>query len=124
LYNTDQTEISVATISGSLASNIDGNTWQGVVDDVGNMWSDSSHVSNYYAGINAGQTASQYWLVGAYNSIFDTSFNGGTNNNDGMKLSSIDFSITPDSDIPEPQTAIIMAVGLFALMLRRRKHIS
>lgn len=122
LYNTSQTEISVAAISGALASNIDENTWQNVVDDAGKMWSDSSHVSGLYAGINAGQTASQYWLVGAYNSIFNTNFSGGTNNNDGMKLSSLDFSITTTTDVPEPQTALIMSLGLFALMLRRRKQ--
>tara|TARA_R110002153_G_scaffold30015_1_gene91968 strand:+ start:1423 stop:2178 length:756 start_codon:yes stop_codon:yes gene_type:complete len=123
LYNTSQTEISVAAISGAVANGLGGSTWSDVVNSAGNMWSDSSHVSNYYAGINAGQTASQYWLVGAYNSIFNTTFSGGSTQNDGIKLSSIDFNVT-SSDIPEPQTALIMAAGLFALILRRRKQIS
>ena len=122
LYNTNSTEISVSAISGALASNLNGNTWQSVVNDAGNLWSDSSHVSNYYAGISAGQTASQYWLVGAYNSIFNTSFNGGSSNNDGMKLSSIDFKVT--TDIPEPQTVFSLAIGLCILVLRKRKQLS
>jgi hypothetical protein len=124
LYNTSQSEISVAAISGAVASGLGGSTWSDVVNSAGNMWSDSSHVSNYYAGISAGQTASQYWLVGAYNSIFNTNFSGGTDNNDGVKLSSLDFSIAPppSTEVAEPQTVFVIILGLFAMMISRRKR--
>ena len=125
LYVPDQSEISVAAISGTLASSLNGNTWANVVADAGLLWSDSTSVdsSTYEASISAGQTTSQYWLLGAYNSIFNTTFSGGSAANDGLKLQSIAFDkrTPPGTQIAEPHTALLMVLGGLALMLRRRR---
>lgn len=127
LFDENNTEISSAAISSDLANNLDGNTWDNVMADAGMLWSDSSSVdaASYDAGINAGQTVSQYWLLGAYNSVFSTNFdnNLATNYNDGVKLNSIGFNtlVPTKKDIPEPSTLLLYLFSLVILTKHRIK---
>lgn len=118
-YST-RSEISVASISNTLAGSLNMNTWGNVLSDAGLIWSDSFKVVDYEASIDAGQTTSQFWLLGAYNAAFSTSFDDATASlgNDGLKLRSVSFGL----EIPEPHTALLMALGLAGLTLRRHTN--
>lgn len=125
LYNVNNSQISAAAIGSNAAANLGGSTWSDVLADAGTLWSGSSNVdsSTYEASVSAGQTASQYWLIGAYNSAFGT-VNGGTTGDDGLKLSSISFDkrATPTTEIAEPHSAILMLLGLSGFALRSRRR--
>lgn len=120
LYDSNNSEISVAAINQALSDNLVDNTWQNVLGDAGFLWSDSFSVDSgtYEASIDAGMTASQYWLVGAYNSAFNTDFSGGSLANDGLKLSSVSFNRS-STVVPEPHMALLMLAGLIGLRRKR-----
>lgn len=124
LFDENNTEISSAAISSDLAANLDGSTWAEVMADAGLLWSDSSSVDavTYDASIDAGQTVSQYWLLGAYNSVFSSSFDDSlaSNYNDGVKLTTIGFDtvVPTKKDIPEPSTIFLYLLPLL-LFVRR-----
>lgn len=124
LYRSNSSQISASAISQSTAQNLSGSTWESVVADAGTLWSGSSNVDSvsYEASVNAGQTVSSYWLIGAYNSAFGQ-VSGGTFGDDGMKLSSISFTKQPagKNEIPEPHSAILLLLGLAGVGLRRRR---
>ncbi len=71
--------------------------------------------------------SAQYWLVGAYNTVFGNI--GGKFNNDAFKLANIGFSVTETAGTPDPTKVsepgtigLLMACSLF-VMWRRKKAI-
>lgn len=67
----------------------------------------------------------KYWLVGAYNTIFDIA---GSTSGDGvgLKLSTLDISIaktTPATDVSEPRILALMGLGLGMLAWRRKRSV-
>lgn len=123
LYSPNNSQISAAAIGASAASGLAGSTWADVLADAGTLWSGSSNVDSvtYDASVNAGQTASQYWLIGAYNSAFG-SLGGATLGDDGLKLSTISFDKNPSTTtISEPHTAVLILLGLLGLSVRSRR---
>jgi len=88
-----------------------------------------SKVNNYYQSEFTGLSAAKYWLVGAYNTIFD---NGASQESDfGFKLSALGFSInnTPDTptkpptEVSEPGALALMSLGLGLVLYRRKRRV-
>ncbi|MDO8343048.1 MAG: PEP-CTERM sorting domain-containing protein [Cellvibrio sp.] len=67
--------------------------------------------------MNAANTHSQYWLVGAYNSSFGTG-NGLTKKDDYFKLKSITFEAV---EVAESGSLILLLFGLAGLCFARRR---
>lgn len=87
-----------------------------------------SKVDNYYQSEFTDLSAAKYWLVGAYNTIFD---NGVSQESDfGFKLSALGFSInntpdtpdTPSTEVSEPGALALMSLGLGLVLYRRKRR--
>ena len=92
-------------------------------------YSVGSQVGNYYQSEFTGLSAAKYWLVGAYNTIFDP---GASQESDfGFKLSALGFSIdnTPDTptkpptEVSEPGALALMSLGLGLVLYRRKRRV-
>ena len=86
-----------------------------------------SRVEGYYQSEFTGLSAAKYWLVGAYNTIFD---NGASQESDfGFKLSALGFSInntsdeTPSTEVSEPGALALMSLGLGLVLYRRKRRV-
>ena len=105
-------------------------TWSDIASIKGietGHFSVGSKVNNYYQSEFTGLSAAKYWLVGAYNTIFDT---GASQESDfGFKLSALGFSIdnTPDTptkpptEVSEPGALALMSLGLGLVLYRRKR---
>ncbi|WP_370245614.1 exosortase-dependent surface protein XDP1 [Alteromonas abrolhosensis] len=92
-------------------------------------YSVGSQLGNYYQSEFTGLSAAKYWLVGAYNTIFD---NGASQQSDfGFKLSALGFSIdntpdtpnTPPTQVSEPGALALMSLGLGLVLYRRKRRV-
>ncbi|APD90426.1 hypothetical protein BM524_11790 [Alteromonas mediterranea] len=85
-----------------------------------------SRDEGYYQSKFDDLSAAKYWLVGAYNTIFD---NGATQQSDfGFKLSALGFSIdntpdTPPTQVSEPGALALMSLGLGLVLYRRKRRV-
>lgn len=81
----------------------------------------SSKVSTFSTNLQA----AKYWLVGAYNTAFDS--NNTQSADFGFKLSSIKFTVegkgTPSTDVSEPGMLALMGLGLGMLAWRRKRSV-
>ena len=107
-------------------------TWSDIASTRGietGHFSVGSKVNNYYQSEFTGLSAAKYWLVGAYNTIFD---NGASQESDfGFKLSALGFSIdntpdtptTPPTEVSEPGALALMSLGLGLVLYRRKRRV-
>ena len=85
-----------------------------------------SKVNGYFQSEFTGLSAAKYWLVGAYNTIFDP---GASQQSDfGFKLSALGFSIdntpdTPPTQVNEPGALALMSLGLGLVLYRRKRRV-
>lgn len=129
LHSSSDSQVSVAALSNTskLTSGI--NTWSDIVADALTSASfdiESCEYLDHRADFSFTESA-QYWLVGAYNTVFGNI--GGRVGNDAFKLANIGFSVTettgtPDTtEVSEPGTfGLLMACSLI-VMWRRKKLI-
>lgn len=104
-----------APFSGHL--NGFGSNWGALL---GSGWSVVGNYARNGTGqfnVNVADVASQYWLVSAYNSAFGTGSNLGAGN-DYFKLKSITVEAV---NVPESGTLLLMVMGLFGLVVARRR---
>jgi len=127
LYDSRDSQVSVAALSNTSKLTFGVNTWGDIVADA--LTSASFDIENCeYLDHRADFTfteSAQYWLVGAYNTVFGNI--GGRVGNDAFKLANIGFSVTETTSIPdttevsEPGTiGLLMACSIF-VMWRRKK---
>jgi len=67
--------------------------------------------------------AAKYWLVGAYNTVFDD--NNSSHHGVGLKLSSLDISIKntqQNTEVSEPGALALMSLGLGLVLYRRKRR--
>lgn len=65
----------------------------------------------------------QYWLVGAYNTVFDD--NNSSHHGVGLKLSSLDIAIQntqQNTEVSEPGALALMSLGLGLVLYRRKRR--
>lgn len=127
LYSDDDSQVSVAALDNisGLTSGI--NTWSDIVADA--LTSASFDIENceyldHRSDFNFSESA-QYWLVGAYNTVFGNI--GGYVGNDAFKLANIGFDIAQTPDASEGSTPVnapstiglLMACSLFVAWRRK-----
>tara|TARA_Y100001956_G_C4088559_1_gene171851 strand:- start:9 stop:965 length:957 start_codon:yes stop_codon:yes gene_type:complete len=90
--------------------------------------SETKNSNNYYeSSFSKNLTAAKYWLVGAYNTVFDQSASGSTNNV-GFKLSSLTVGLEekttqPPTQVSEPGALALMSLGLGLVLYRRKRRV-
>lgn len=125
----DDADFTVLAFSGTDIATTPRSTWSDVATSgdwvtVGNY---DANNTGYYS-INQDKISSQYWLIGAYNSIF-----GATNNDLGHLDSNTDaFKIkglkgvtsvtTPPEEVPAPAAFGLLLVGALGMYVRRNKQ--
>ncbi|MEQ3638436.1 MAG: exosortase-dependent surface protein XDP1 [Alteromonas sp.] len=123
----NDTQVSVAALSNTSTLISGVSTWSDIVADALTTASfdiKGSGDSDYAANFTFKDTAN-YWLIGAYNTVFGNI--GGYVGNDAFKLASVGFSLdsTPTTESPtevnEPGTIGLLAAGSFLLLWRRKK---
>ena len=129
LYNSKDSQVSVAALSNTAKLTSGVNTWTDIVEDALTSASfdiESCEYLDHRADFTFTESA-QYWLVGAYNTVFGKI--DGKVGNDAFKLANVGFSVTetsctPDTtEVSEPGTiGLLMACSLF-VMWRRKKTI-
>ncbi|MCC6474974.1 MAG: PEP-CTERM sorting domain-containing protein [Burkholderiales bacterium] len=117
-YSTDS-DISVLAYTGpTVPAPLAGLTYAQLTSNgwsiVGNY---SDLTTNVERSLNNASTSSSYWLIAAYNSTFGETW---TTGNDFVKVSSVSGVVPPpppppSNNVPEPQTALLMAIGLLGL---------
>ena len=128
LHSSSDSQVSVAALGNTAKLTSGVNTWSDIVADA--LTSASFDIESCeYLDDRADFTfteSAQYWLVGAYNTVFGKTIDGSIGN-DAFKLANIGFSIsetagTPDTtEVSEPGTiGLLMACSLF-VMWRRKK---
>ena len=106
-------------------------TWQNIKGDIisgtlGHFGVGSKGSNGLYESSFTNITGkAKYWLVGAYNSIFD-SVGSTSGDGVGLKLSTLDISIsktTPSTEVSEPGMLALMGLGLGMLAWRRKRSV-
>lgn len=90
--------------------------------------SNTKNSENYFeSSFTKNLTAAKYWLVGAYNTVFDQSASGSFNNV-GFKLSSLTVGLEekntqPPTEVSEPGALALMSLGLGLVLYRRKRRV-
>ena len=90
--------------------------------------SETKNSDNYYeSSFTKKLTAAKYWLVGAYNTVFDQSASGSVNKV-GFKLSSLTVGLEqkrtpPPTEVSEPGALALMSLGLGLVLYRRKRRV-
>ena len=126
LYNSKDSQVSVAALSNTAKLTSGVNTWTDIVEDALTSASfdiESCEYLDHRADFTFTESA-QYWLVGAYNTVFGKI--DGKVGNDAFKLANVGFSVTETSGTPdttevsEPGTiGLLMACSLFVMWRRK-----
>ncbi|MDY6976092.1 MAG: exosortase-dependent surface protein XDP1 [Pseudomonadota bacterium] len=119
-------DITVAGLKDNSLSLFSGsNTWADIAGNAISTAIGHYDISNYQSSFTKLTTA-KYWLIGAYNTFFDTSssnFEGV-----GFKLSSVTASLntevdTPPTEVSEPGALALMSLGLGLVLYRRKRRV-
>ncbi|GGF75875.1 exosortase-dependent surface protein XDP1 [Alteromonas lipolytica] len=120
----DDSDIAVAAFNDiSWFSSLDDTTWGDVAHNA--AWKGTFfNLTNYDLTSNINNVEAKYWLIGAYNQVFDGA--SWTEDNDSVKIA----SLTTHKAVPEdpnttpvdaPSTIAMMSLALGGLLVRRRK---
>lgn len=128
-WHSNDSDISVLALTGTFnQANWDG-SWTGLTDN------GFTHIGDYLnliddqsTAVNSSDINSQYWLIGAYNSGFDTNTSYSANN-DYLKLSGLTVSSVPAPDAggseavaaSGPGSLGLIAAGFAGLMMARSR---
>jgi hypothetical protein len=127
--DTDNTEVSIIGLSDISALTSGTATWETIASSVSDSLQGSFVVENcddvYYSDFTSITGTAQYWLIGAYNTVFGY-IDGATQNDDSIKLASIGFTTEPDANaspatpVNAPSSfAFILLTGAFAAWRRK-----
>ncbi|MEP7706081.1 exosortase-dependent surface protein XDP1 [Paraglaciecola sp. 25GB23A] len=129
----DDADFTVLAFSGANINTTSRSTWSDVATSgdwitVGNYDANSTGYYSINQGdISQGKISSQYWLVGAYNSIFGHTLNDegslGTGAIDAFKIKGFkgNTTTTPPTDVPAPSAFGLLLVGALGIYARRTK---
>ena len=126
--NKYNTQVSVAGLSDISALTSGSSTWKDVLQQSVTAGSfDVTYCDPGYTSAFNFTSSAQYWLVGAYNTVFGDI--GGTLRDDAFKLSALGFNRSdsagpgPSTQVSEPTTlGLLVAGGLFAGWRKQRNN--
>jgi len=129
LFSSNDSQVSVAALNNTSKLTSGVNTWSDIVADALTSASFDIETCEYFdhRADFAFTESAQYWLVGAYNTVFGNI--GGRINNDAFKLANIGFSVTEPAanssptQVSEPGTIGLIMAGSFFVVWRRKKSI-
>ncbi|MCU4674332.1 PEP-CTERM sorting domain-containing protein [Catenovulum sp. 2E275] len=116
-------DISLATFND--LPTLAGETWQSVANAATNTWSFSGTIGNQTIDVSTETNGieSQYWLVGAYNNVFET-LNDCFDHVDAVKIAGITTSTSTSNKptpVPEPASIMLLLAGLIGLFARQKR---
>jgi hypothetical protein len=130
IYNDADFTVLALKDTANLATTAKG-SWSDVANSgdwitVGNYDADSTGYYSINQGdISQGKVSAQYWLVGAFNSIFGTTLNDegplGTGAVDAFKIKGLKGSTTPPEEVPAPAAFGLLLIGALGIYARRNK---
>jgi PEP-CTERM putative exosortase interaction domain len=126
----DSKEVTVAGLNSIAAFESGANsTWNTVTSAIventlGHYGVGSKGSNGLYESTFTKLTGSaKYWLIGAYNTIFDDNAKSNFNSVQ-LKLSSIGVSMTqPTAEVSEPGALALMGLGLGLVLYRRKRRV-
>jgi len=115
LAYTDTTFDVNSDLAGNTQSQLSSNGWSSVAnfDAGGTGWA--------FFNTGANQVSSQYWLVGAYSSVFGNLSSNHGGGYDYFKLDGLKGTYTPRNDVSAPGTTALMLLGLGLAAIRRKR---
>ena len=117
------------TGAGSFSgSQLNGSTWAAQKNS-GNWLTVGQYnggVTDSYYAVNNTNVSSQYWLIGAYNSVFGAGLTNDSNissNDDAFKIRKLkgETTDTPPEEVPAPAAFGLLLIGALGIYARRNK---
>ena len=117
----------LAYTGGGAPTSLIGDTWSNV-NSSSNWLTIGNYAGNgtgYYA-VNENNVSSEYWLIGAYNTVFGPEGDGVYDGNDKFKLKKIkgisdDSNDPSDVEVPAPASFAFLMVGALFAITKKRK---
>ncbi|MDR7088142.1 MULTISPECIES: exosortase-dependent surface protein XDP1 [Cellvibrio] len=120
-WHQNDADVSLLAYTGAapFAGNLNGlgSNWAALLNNGWSVVGNYNRNGNGSFAVNTADVASQYWLVGAYNTAFGTG-NGLTKKDDYFKLKAITFEAV---EVAESGSLILLMLGLAGLRFARRR---
>jgi hypothetical protein len=116
-------DFTLLAYNGAGTPSIAGSTWAAEANsgDWLTVGQYNGGVTGSYYAVNDTGISSQFWLLGAYNSVFGVGTGGVDANDDAFKVRKLKGNTTDSEEVSAPSAFALLLMGLGGLYLRRNK---